>query len=88
MLYRTYLPLLFPRLIDQLANGVGVAWVMLFTSEFVAASQGLGYRVYIMRRWLDMSVIVPYMLWIALLSFAMLYCLRKTNEICSPWYGK
>lgn len=88
VLYRTYLPLLFPRLIAQLMNNVGVAWVMLFTAEFVAASQGLGYRVYLMRRWLDMSVIVPYMLWIALLSFIMLYLLRKTNEICSPWYGK
>lgn len=88
VLYRTYLPLLFPRLVDQLKNNVGTAWFMLFTAEFVAANQGLGYRIYLSRRWLDMSVIAPYMLWIAFLSFVLIFILNKTNKFACPWYGK
>ncbi|MFY0656308.1 MAG: ABC transporter permease subunit [Neptunomonas phycophila] len=85
VLYRTYLPLMMPKLIDQLKLNIGTAWIMLFTAEFVAASQGLGYRIYISRRWLDMSVIVPYMLWIAAISFVILWTLNQTKKHCFRW---
>lgn len=85
VMYRTYLPLMIPRLIDQLKNNIGTAWVMLFTAEFVAANQGLGYRIYLSRRWLDMSVIGPYMLWIAFLSFVLLWSLEQSKRAISPW---
>ena len=85
VLYRTYLPLMLPRLIDQVKNNIGTGWVMLFTAEFVAASQGLGYRIYITRRWLDMSVIVPYMIWIAVLSFILIFFLNTLKKFTSKW---
>lgn len=44
------------------------AWLFLIFSETIAAEAGLGYRIYLVRRYLAMDTIIPYVIWIALLS--------------------
>ena len=41
---------------------------------------------FLVRRYLDMAVILPYVLWITLLAFAMDYLLRQLARRAFPWY--
>jgi NitT/TauT family transport system permease protein len=47
----------------------------------------LGYRIFLVRRFLDMDVILPYVAWITLLAFALDLGLRLINRYAFPWYG-
>ena len=84
--YRIVLPRIIPKLIDSLRIYLGPAWLFLIASEAIASSGGLGYRIFLVRRYLSMDVIIPYVLWITLLGFLMDLILRKTNKWVFPWY--
>ncbi len=77
VIYRVVLPQIMPRLIDAARLSLGAAWLFLIASEAIAATDGLGYRIFLMRRYLAMDVIFPYVMWITLLGFLMDWALRK-----------
>jgi NitT/TauT family transport system permease protein len=60
-----------PRLFQAVRLALGPAWVFLISSEAIASDVGLGYRIFLVRRYLSMDVIIPYVAWIALLAIAM-----------------
>ena len=60
---------MMPRLIDSVRLSLGAAWLYLIAAEAIAAESGLGYRIFLMRRYLAMDVILPYVAWITLLAF-------------------
>jgi NitT/TauT family transport system permease protein len=84
---RVILPQLWPRLIDALRLSLGSAWLFLIAAEAIASTEGLGYRVFLVRRYLAMDVILPYVLWITLLAFGMDWILRATRARLFPWAG-
>jgi len=84
---RVVLPQLLPRLIDGLRLSLGSAWLFLIAAEAIAAENGLGYRIFLIRRYLAMDVILPYVLWITLIAFAMDYLLRLVTRVTFPWYA-
>jgi NitT/TauT family transport system permease protein len=59
----------------------------LIAAEAIAATEGLGYRIFLVRRFLDMDVILPYVAWITLLAFSLDFALRLVNRVAFPWYG-
>ena len=59
---------------------------VLIAAEAIAATEGLGYRIFLMRRYMAMDVILPYVAWITLLAFALDLLLRIVNRRCFPWY--
>ena len=61
---------MLPRLIDLLRLSLGPAWLFLIAAEAIAAEVGLGYRIFLVRRYLAMDVILPYVAWITLLAVA------------------
>ena len=67
---RVVLPQILPRLIDSLRLQLGPAWLFLIAAEAIASDSGLGYRIFLVRRYLAMDVILPYVAWITLLAFA------------------
>lgn len=77
VIYRIILPQVMPRLIDATRLSLGAAWLFLIAAEAIASSDGLGYRIFLMRRYLAMDVIFPYVLWITLLGFVIDFGLRK-----------
>ncbi len=87
ILLRVVLPQTFPRLLDATRLAMGAAWLFLIASEAIAATEGLGYRIFLVRRYLDMETILPYVAWITLLAFLFDFALRKANAIFFPWYG-
>ena len=43
--------------------------VPLIAGESLAASVGLGYRIFVVRRYVAMEIIIPYVIWMTLLLF-------------------
>lgn len=82
---RVILPQLWPRLIDAVRLQLGCAWLFLIAAEAIASTEGLGYRIFLVRRYLAMDVILPYVLWITLLAFAMDFGLRRLRAVLFPW---
>jgi len=87
VVYRVVLPQILPRLIDVTRVCLGGAWLFLIAAEAIASSEGLGYRIFLVRRYLAMNVIIPYVLWITFLGFAFDWVLRQVNARVFPWYA-
>lgn len=84
---RIVLPQVAPRLIDALRLALGPAWLFLIAAEAIAAEAGLGYRIFLVRRYLAMDVILPYVVWITCLAAVMDLALRATRDGLFPWSG-
>jgi NitT/TauT family transport system permease protein len=82
---RVVLPQMLPRLIDSVRLSLGPAWLFLISAEAIAAEAGLGYRIFLVRRYLAMDVILPYVVWITLLAFTFDLILRALNRRLFPW---
>ena len=63
---RVILPQLLARLLLSLRLMLGAAWLFLISSEAISATAGLGYRIFLVRRYMSMDVILPYVAWITL----------------------
>ena len=55
------------------------------TAEAIASTEGLGYRIFLVRRFLAMDVILPYVAWITLLAFVMDRLLAWASRRLFPW---
>ena len=64
------IPQTLPRRSCGLRLTLGPAWLFLIAAEAIAATDGLGYRIFLVRRYLAMDVILPYVAWITLLAYA------------------
>lgn len=85
VMLRVALPQAMPRLIQAVRLSLGPAWVFLISAEAIASDVGLGYRIFLVRRYLAMDVIVPYVAWIALLAVAMDFLLVRSSRRLFPW---
>lgn len=85
LMLRFALPQAMPRLIQALRLSLGPAWVFLISAEAIASDIGLGYRIFLVRRYLAMDVILPYVLWIAVLAALIDWALRATSRGLYPW---
>lgn len=85
VLTRVALPQALPRLIEGVRLGLGPAWLFLIASEAIAAQEGLGYRIFLVRRYLAMDVILPYVAWITLIAFTVDFILRQTRVRLFSW---
>jgi len=86
IMLRVMLPQVLPRLIEAVRLTLGSAWLFLIAAEAIAATAGLGYRIFLVRRYLDMAVILPYVAWITLLAFSMDWLLKQVARRAFPWY--
>ena len=86
LMIRMVLPQLLPRLLAALRLSLGAAWLFLIAAEAIAATDGLGYRIFLVRRYLAMDVILPYVIWITLLAYLMDLTLRLLSQRLFPWF--
>jgi NitT/TauT family transport system permease protein len=85
LVLRVVLPQMWPRLVDALRLSLGSAWLFLIAAEAIASTEGLGYRIFLVRRYLAMDVILPYVAWITLLAFTMDWLLRLLRAKAFAW---
>ena len=80
------LPQLLPRLIGAVRLALGTGWLFLIAAEAIASTDGLGYRIFLVRRYLAMDVILPYVAWITLLAFSFDWLLMRLNRWLFLWH--
>jgi NitT/TauT family transport system permease protein len=86
VIYRVVMPQILPRLIDNVRLCLGGAWLFLIAAEAIASTEGLGYRIFLVRRYLAMDVILPYVFWITALGFTADWLLRRLIVRRFGWY--
>ena len=86
MVVRVVLPQVLPKLITAMRLGLVPAWIFLISAEAIASTSGLGYRIFLVRRYLAMDVILPYVFWITLLAFVLDRLLLELSKKLFPWH--
>ncbi|MCX2794668.1 ABC transporter permease [Microbulbifer thermotolerans] len=88
IIFRVLLPQLMPRLIDAVRLSLGAGWLFLIAAEAIASTDGLGYRIFLVRRYMAMDVILPYVAWITVLAFLIDSVLDWVSRRLFPWQSK
>jgi len=82
---RLVLPQALPQLITAIRLGLVPGWIFLVSAEAIASTSGLGYRIFLVRRYLAMDVILPYVLWITLLAIVIDRALLLLSRRAFRW---
>ena len=84
--YRVVLKQVMPRVLNSIRLNLKAVMLFLFAGEMIASTDGLAYRIALLRRHMGMDVIIPYVLWVALLLFLVDLGMRLTNRWLHPWF--
>jgi NitT/TauT family transport system permease protein len=85
MVLRLVLPQVMPRLLTCVRLALGPAWLFLIAAEAIASTEGLGYRIFLVRRYMSMDIILPYVAWITLLAVATDWLIVRASHGLFPW---
>ena len=84
--YRVVLKQILPRVLNSIRLNLKAVMLFLFAGEMIASQDGLAYRIALLRRHMGMDVIIPYVLWVALLLFLVDQGMRLLNRLIHPWF--
>src|ERR1700733_13614034 len=84
--YRIVLRQITPRILNSIRLNLKAVMLFLFAGEMIASQDGLAFRIALLRRHMEMSVIIPYVLWVALLLFLTDLAMRTANRRLFPWF--
>ncbi len=84
--YRVVFKQIFPRVLNSIRLNLKAIMLFLFAGEMIASSDGLAYRIALLRRHMGMDTIIPYVLWVALLLFLVDFGMRVLNRRLHPWF--
>ncbi|MCW2119333.1 ABC transporter permease [Flavobacterium sp. 7A] len=87
-IFKIILPKIFPMALDSVRLNFKAVILFLISGEALAATEGLGYRIFVVRRYMAMDSIISYVIWIGILSLlvdvAICFWLKKSYS----WYNK
>jgi len=84
--YRVVMRQIMPRVLNSIRLNLKGVMLFLFAGEMIASTDGLAYRIALLRRHMGMDVIIPYVLWVALLLFLVDLGMRFLNRKIHPWF--
>jgi NitT/TauT family transport system permease protein len=84
--YRIVLKQIWPRVLNSIRLNLKAVMIFLFSGEMIASTDGLAYRIALLRRHMAMDTIIPYVLWVALLLFLVDLSMRMLNRRLHPWF--
>lgn len=84
--YRIVLKQIWPRVLNSIRLNLKAVMLFLFAGEMIASTDGLAYRIALLRRHMGMDTIIPYVLWVALLLFLVDLSMRVLNRKLHPWF--
>ena len=84
--YGVVLRQITPRILNSIRLNLKSIMLFLFAGEMIASTDGLAYRIALLRRHMGMDVIIPYVLWVALLLFGVDLAMRVINRRLHPWF--
>lgn len=80
------LPRLWPNFLHFIRLSLAPAWLFILVAERVGTDVGLGYRIFLVKRYLAMDIILIYTLWITILSILIYISIGfVVNKI--DWYN-
>jgi NitT/TauT family transport system permease protein len=84
--YRIVFKQILPRVFNSIRLNLKAVMLFLFAGEMIASTDGLAYRIALLRRHMGMDTIIPYVLWVALLLFLVDFAMNKVNHKLHPWF--
>ena len=84
--YLVVMKQILPRVLNSVRLNLKAIMLFLFAGEMIASQDGLAYRISLLRRHMGMNVIIPYVLWVALLLFLLDFSMRVMNRKLHPWF--
>lgn len=84
--YRIVMKQILPRVLNSIRLNLKSIMLFLFAGEMIASQDGLAFRIALLRRHMGMNVIIPYVLWVALLLFLVDLTMRILNKKLHPWF--
>jgi NitT/TauT family transport system permease protein len=85
IIYKIVFPQIFPKILDTFRLNFKAIILFLIAGEALAAEAGLGYRIFVVRRYMDMATIIPYVIWISVLAFIIDWSLRRWIDKSFKW---
>ena len=86
--YCIVLPQILPKVLDTIRLNFKAMVLFLIAGESLAATAGLGYRIFLVRRYIAMEIIIPYVIWISILAYSADVIFRFANQKLFPWVDK
>ena len=86
VVWRVIVPQTMPRFWETLRIYLSPAWLFLIAAEAIASTDGLAYRIYLARRYMNMAQIIPIVLWITFLGFGMNALIKLFIRWRYKWY--
>lgn len=84
--YKIILRQIRPRILNSIRLNLKAVMLFLFAGEMIASTDGLAYRIALLRRHLGMDTILPYVLWVAMLLFLVDWGMSALNRKLHPWF--
>jgi len=84
--YRIIFKQIWPRVLNSIRLNLKAVMLFLFAGEMIASTDGLAYRIALLRRHMGMDTIIPYVLWVALLLFLVDLGMNTLNRRLHPWF--
>src|SRR6201999_3988888 len=84
--YRIVFKQILPRVLNSIRLNLKAVMLFLFAGEMIASTDGLAFRIALLRRNMGMNTIIPYVLWTALLLFLLDWTMRVLNRKLHPWF--
>ncbi len=84
--YSIVLKQIWPRVLNSIRLNLKAVMLFLFAGEMIASTDGLAYRIALLRRHMGMDTILPYVLWVALLLFLVDVGMSRVNRWLHPWF--
>lgn len=80
--------MIVPDILTSLKLNLPMAWVGLYFAETLGAQEGLGYRTFILKRFMAHDVIIPYILVVTMIAITLYYMIELLISKRYPWYNK
>jgi NitT/TauT family transport system permease protein len=87
IIYRMVFPKILPEVLDTIRLNFKAVILFLIAGEALAATAGLGYRIFLVRRYVAMDIIIPYVVWISLIAFVADLAVRLWIKKGFVWQG-
>ncbi len=86
--YKVVMPQIMPHVLEGIRLSLKAMMLFLIAGESLSASEGLGFRIFVVRRYMSMDIIIPYVFIISLLLFSMDFMMKNFIGWKYPWVGK
>lgn len=85
IIWNVVLRQIFPTFLDAVRLSIGPALVYLIAAEMLFSDVGFGYRIRLEMKKLNMDVVFPYIVIMALLFFVLDFAINRFNRWANPW---